>query len=144
METRLDNLKQTLRQLGHDPKENHDEGWMSFDFRDLTFRCTVDEAMDFMAIGLAYYQEHGHVSRDRILELINIMNEDMAYVKVIEINDFFWITYELPIVRRMPDMEEVKSMIKTLTDAYCQLVGLYKVAVKYHGRAMTRVNITNN
>ena len=125
MEKRIDRLKAELRKLGFVTTETEDREWLSFTYSDLTFRFTVDEEQDFMAMGLAFYQEHSDVERGRILEVINRVNDRINYAKVIEIGDVFWLTYEVDVERRMPDGEDIRNMIMTLTGAYYHLTSVY-------------------
>lgn len=125
MEKRIDKLKTELRKLGFITEETEDTEWHSFMYSDLTFRFTVDERLDLLAIGVAFYQEHTDVERGRILEVINRFNDRMNFVKVIEVGDVLWLTYEMDVERRMPDEEDLRKMITLLTGGYYHLTSLY-------------------
>lgn len=125
MEKRIDRLKAELKKLGFITTETDDPEWLSFSYSDLTFRFTVDEEQGFLAIGLAFYQEHSDVDKARILEFINRINEMMNYVKLIEVGDVFWLTYEVDAERRMPDEEDIRDMIMRLTGGYYRMINVY-------------------
>lgn len=125
MEKKIDKIKEELRKLGFVTRETDDAGWLSFTYSDLTFRFTVDEKQDFLAIVLGLYQEHSDVDRAKILEFINRMNAMMNYVKLIELGDVFWLTYEVYVERRMPDKEDIRDMIKLLAEGHDLLIGVY-------------------
>lgn len=131
MEKRIERLKQELLKLSIETKKTEDTDWLSFMQDGLKFRCTVDEKMDFMTIGIGFYQEHGGVERDKILDLINRMNHRINYAKVIEVEDFFWITYELDVEKRMPDKGEIEKMIQLLIRDYCLLVSAYNESIGF-------------
>lgn len=128
MEKRIDKLKTELQKLGIMAKETEDEGWYSFTCNDLLFRCTVVEEMDFMTIGVGLYQEHEDVDRDKILDVINNINHRINYAKVIEVNNIFWITYELDVENRMPEGEEIKKILMQLLEDFNLLRSIYKQA----------------
>lgn len=125
MEKRIDRIKEELRGLGFVTAETDDAGWLSFKYSDLTFRFTVDEEQDFLAIGLGFSQEHSDVDRAKILEFINRMNAMLNYVKIIELGDAFWLTYEVDVERRMPDEEDIRDIIMVLTGGYYRLIRVY-------------------
>lgn len=129
MEKRIERLKQELLKLSIKTNETEDKDWLSFTQDGLMFRCTVDENMDFMTIGIGFYQEHDGVERDKILDLINRVNHRINYAKVIELEDVFWITYELDVEKRMPDKEEIEKMIQLLTRDYDLLVSAYNESI---------------
>ena len=127
METKQERLKSELRKLGLVAKETDEKDWLSFTYSDLTFRCNVNE--DYMAIGVCFYQEHDVVDRDKILEVINRVNDRINFAKVIEIGDVFWLTYEVDVETRMPGSDEIKKMIMLLTGDYYHLVSVYEKVV---------------
>lgn len=129
MENRIDRLKAELRKLGFITKETEDKEWHSFTYSNLTFRFTVDEKQALLAIGVAFYQEHSGVGRGKILEVINQVNDSLNFVKVIEIGDVFWLTYEMDVERRMSDEDDIQKMIVLLTGGYYHLTGVYSELV---------------
>ena len=126
MDTKTEKLKNVLRKLGFISKETEDENWFCFTYSDITFRFSIDEKQDCMTLGVAYYQEHRHVDRGKILEVMNRLNDRMNFIKVIELDDVFWLAYEFDVESRMPETEELRKMIMLLTGAYYHLVSLYE------------------
>ena len=129
MKNKIEELREALRRLGFVTSDDSDEDWYSFVYSNITYKFTVDENRDFLAMGIAFYQEHDGVDPSKILEVINRVNDRLNYVKVILMGSVFWLTYEMNVEHRLPTEEELRNMIVALKGGYYHLRVVYREVV---------------